>query len=49
MYVSLSTENAELELEKLQNCVADVFAWMTDSKLNPGKTDKTEFILIGLK
>ena len=48
IYVSLSTENAELELEKLQNCIADVFAWMTDSKLklNPGKT---EFILIGSK
>ena len=48
IYISFSTSNARESLEKLQECILGVFAWMTGSKLklNPGKT---EFLLIGTK
>ena len=48
IYISLSVSNAKESLEKLQQCLMGVWAWMTGSKLklNPGKT---EFLLIGIK
>ena len=48
MYMSLSVSNAKEFLEKLQQCLMGVSAWMTGSKLrlNPSKT---EFPLIGTK
>ena len=46
--MSLSVSNAKESLEKLQQCLMGVSAWMTGSKLklNPSKT---EFLLIGTK
>ena len=48
MYMSLSVSNAKESLEKLQQCLVGVSAWMTGSKLklNPSKT---KFLLIGTK
>ena len=48
MYMSLSISNAKESLEKLQQCLMGVSAWMTGSKLklNPSKT---ECLLIGTK
>ena len=48
IYVALSASEATESLRNLKYCVADVFTWMTDSKLklNPSKT---EFIIIGSK
>lgn len=48
IYLSLSNQNPEHSLEILQNCLRDVFSWMTNCKLklNP---DKTEFLVIGTK
>ena len=48
MYMSLSVSNAKESLEKLQQCLMGVSAWMTGSKLklNPSRT---EFLLIGTK
>ena len=45
IYLSLSTSDPELSLTQLQDCLRDVFLWMTASKLklNP---DKTEFLFI---
>ena len=47
-YMSLSVSNAKESLEKLQNCLRGVSAWMRGSKLklNPSKT---EILLIGTK
>ena len=48
LYMSLSVSNAKESLEKLQNCLMGMSAWMTGSKLklNPSKT---ECLLIGTK
>ena len=48
IYMSLSVSNAKESLEKLQQCLMGVSAWMTGSKpkLDPSKT---EFLLIGTK
>ena len=47
MYMSLSVSNAEESLEKLQQCLMGVSAWIgSKMKLNPSKT---EFLLIETK
>ena len=48
IYMSLSVSNAKESLEKLQQCLMGVSAWMKGSrlKLNPSKTD---CFLIGIK
>ena len=48
MYMSLSVSNTKESLEKLQQCLMGVSAWMTGSKLKPNPS-KTEFLLIGTK
>ena len=48
IYMYLSVSNAKESLEKLQQCVIAVSAWMTGSKLELNLS-KTEFLLIGTK
>ena len=48
IYMSLSVSNAKESLEKLQQCLMGVSAWIAGSKLKLYPS-KTEFLLIGTK
>ncbi len=46
IYISMATPDTSHSLNRLNDCLQDVFSWMTDSKLKLN-ADKTEFLIIG--